>query len=38
MHVDFHVRTADEWRALVEANPFHAEAKKDPGHLLVTPA
>jgi uncharacterized protein (DUF1697 family) len=36
MHVDFHVRTADEWRALVEANPFHVEATKDPGHLLVT--
>jgi uncharacterized protein (DUF1697 family) len=36
MHVDFHVRTADEWRAIVDANPFHVEAKKDPGHLLVT--
>jgi uncharacterized protein (DUF1697 family) len=36
MHVDFHVRSADEWRAMVEANPFHVEAKKDPGHLLVT--
>jgi uncharacterized protein (DUF1697 family) len=36
MKVDFHVRTADEWRALVEANPFRAEAAKDPAHLLVS--
>jgi uncharacterized protein (DUF1697 family) len=36
MHVDCHVRTADEWRAVVAANPFPAEAKRDPGHLLVT--
>ena len=36
MHVDFHVRTAEEWRAIVGANPFHAEAKADPGHLLLT--
>jgi uncharacterized protein (DUF1697 family) len=33
---EFHVRTADEWNAIVEANPFTAEAKKDPGHLLVS--
>ena len=32
----YHVRTADEWRAVVEANPFPREAKADPGHLLVT--
>jgi uncharacterized protein (DUF1697 family) len=36
MTVEFHVRTADEWRAVVGANPFPAEAKKDPSHLLVT--
>ena len=36
MNVDFHVRTADEWRAVIDANPFPAEAKKDPSHLLVT--
>ena len=36
MHVDFHVRTAGEWRALVDANPFPVEAKNDPGHVLVT--
>jgi uncharacterized protein (DUF1697 family) len=33
---DFHVRTADEWSAMIAANPFPAEAKADPGHLLVT--
>lgn len=36
MTVECHVRTADEWRAVVEANPFGAAAKKDPSHLLVT--
>src|SRR5439155_828973 len=35
-NVEFHVRTADEWRDVVDANPFRAEAKKDPGHLLVS--
>jgi uncharacterized protein (DUF1697 family) len=34
--VSFHVRTSDEWQAIVDANPFGAEAKSDPGHLLVT--
>jgi uncharacterized protein (DUF1697 family) len=34
--IDFHVRTAAEWLAIVEANPFAAEAKTDPGHLLVS--
>ena len=34
--VEFHVRTADEWRAVIEANPFGAEARKDPSRLLVT--
>lgn len=29
------VRTAKEWAALIAANPFSAEAKRDPGHLLV---
>lgn len=36
MKVDFHVRTADEWKAIVKANPFTAEARKDPGHLLLS--
>jgi uncharacterized protein (DUF1697 family) len=35
-HVEFHVRTADEWREVAAANPFGAEAKRDPGHLLVS--
>jgi len=34
--IDFHVRTGAEWLALVKANPFPAEAKKDPGHLIVS--
>lgn len=33
---DFHVRTAGEWRAVVDANPFPKEAADDPSHLLVT--
>ena len=36
LHVEFHVRTADEWQAIVKANPFTAEALTDPGHLLVS--
>lgn len=34
--VDFHVRTAAEWLAVVAANPFPAEAVADPGHLVVS--
>jgi uncharacterized protein (DUF1697 family) len=33
---DFHVRTANEWQAIVAANPFIEEARRDPGHLLVS--
>jgi uncharacterized protein (DUF1697 family) len=33
---DFHVRTAEEWRAIVDRNPFPDEARRDPGHLLVS--
>ena len=33
---EFHVRTAEEWAAIVEANPFTTAANKDPGHLLVS--
>jgi uncharacterized protein (DUF1697 family) len=32
---DFFVRTAAEWQAIIAANPFPAEAKRDPGHLLL---
>jgi uncharacterized protein (DUF1697 family) len=31
------VRSASEWRATLEANPFEREAKSDPSHLLVMP-
>jgi uncharacterized protein (DUF1697 family) len=33
--VDFVVRTAAEWAAVVQRNPFPKEAKNDPGQLLV---
>jgi uncharacterized protein (DUF1697 family) len=36
LKVDFHVRTAAEWQALAAANPFAAEAKRDPSRLHVT--
>ena len=32
---DFFVRTAPEWQAIVEANPFPKEAKADPSHLVA---
>jgi uncharacterized protein (DUF1697 family) len=35
---DYFVRTAREWRALVDANPFAAEAEAEPGWLLVLAA
>jgi uncharacterized protein (DUF1697 family) len=35
LRTDFHVRTADEWAAVVAENPFSGEAKRDPGHLVV---
>lgn len=34
--IDFHVRTADEWRKVIDANPFAAEAKRDPARFVVT--
>jgi uncharacterized protein (DUF1697 family) len=30
------VRTADEWRAIMAANPFARWVKSDPAHLVVT--
>jgi len=33
--IDVVIRSAAAWRALVAANPFPAEARDDPGHLLV---
>ncbi|WP_413988507.1 DUF1697 domain-containing protein [Labrys okinawensis] len=34
----FIIRTAPQWQAMIEANPFAAEAKEDPSHLLLLPA
>jgi uncharacterized protein (DUF1697 family) len=34
---DVLVRTAEQWRALVRANPYPAMARDDPGHLIVMP-
>jgi uncharacterized protein (DUF1697 family) len=35
LHTDFFVRSAVEWQALVDANPFRQEAARDPAHLVV---
>ena len=35
LKTDFFVRTAKEWKALIDANPFPKEAKLDPGHLVA---
>jgi uncharacterized protein (DUF1697 family) len=35
--IDFMVRSAAEWRALIKANPFAKAARDDPSHLLVMP-
>jgi uncharacterized protein (DUF1697 family) len=32
---DFFVRTAKEWQAIIDANPFPREARDDPSHLLA---
>jgi uncharacterized protein (DUF1697 family) len=32
---EFFVRSAEEWKKVVAANPFPEEAARDPGHLLV---
>lgn len=32
---DYFVRTGKEWQAVIAANPYRAEAKRDPGHLIV---
>jgi uncharacterized protein (DUF1697 family) len=32
----YFVRTAKEWNGIVAANPFLAEARDDPGHLVVS--
>jgi uncharacterized protein (DUF1697 family) len=35
LQTEFFVRTAKEWAAAVAANPFPAEAKRDPARLLI---
>jgi uncharacterized protein (DUF1697 family) len=35
LETDFFVRTAKEWQALIAANPFPAEARSDPSHLVL---
>jgi uncharacterized protein (DUF1697 family) len=35
LKTEFFVRTAKEWKAVVESNPFPDEAESDPGHLVV---
>jgi uncharacterized protein (DUF1697 family) len=35
LDTEFFVRTVEEWRAIIAGNPFHAEAKRDAGHLIV---
>jgi uncharacterized protein (DUF1697 family) len=35
LETEFFVRTAKEWSEAVAANPYPAQAKRDPGHLLV---
>lgn len=37
LRTDFFVRTADEWNAAIQRNPFPREAKDDPSHLLMLP-
>jgi uncharacterized protein (DUF1697 family) len=34
--VDYFVRTPNEWQTIVARNPFPVEAKRDPGHLVLT--
>jgi uncharacterized protein (DUF1697 family) len=35
LETSFFVRTAKEWQAIIDANPFPREAKTDPSHLLA---
>jgi uncharacterized protein (DUF1697 family) len=32
---DYFVRTGQEWKTIIAGNPYRAEAKRDPGHLVV---
>jgi uncharacterized protein (DUF1697 family) len=35
LQIDFFIRSAKEWQAVIAGNPFVQEAKLDPAHLLV---
>jgi len=35
LQADVFIRSADEWEDLMAANPFRAEAKADPSHLVL---
>ena len=35
LQTDFFVRPAEEWKEVIANNPFRAEAKRDPGHLVT---
>jgi uncharacterized protein (DUF1697 family) len=35
LETEFFVRTAQEWQALIDANPFPSQAKDDPSHLVA---
>lgn len=35
LETSYYLRTADDWREVIKANPFPSEAKRDPGHLVV---
>jgi uncharacterized protein (DUF1697 family) len=35
LQTEFFVRTAKEWRTIIDGNPFPKEAKADPSHVLA---
>jgi uncharacterized protein (DUF1697 family) len=35
LRTDFMVRSAADWQAIIDHNPFPRQAKNDPGHLVV---
>ena len=37
IQTDYLVRSASEWRTMVDANPFPTEAKADPSHMVAMP-
>jgi uncharacterized protein (DUF1697 family) len=37
LRTDIIIRSAAEWDGIIEKNPFPAEARNDPGHLMVIP-